>query len=404
MELQEKGIDVVVAGHVCLDITPAFGLNKSLDINKVFRPGKLTNIDGVYMVAAGAVPNVSVSLDILGVDTLSIGKIGKDLFGKGIVDYLKQKNVKVNMIEVEEESTSYTIVISLPETDRIFLHDPGVNDTFTASDIDYDIVGQAKLFHFGYPPLMKKMYINNSNELVEIFSRIKEMGVITSLDMSYTEPMSDSGKANWADILKQVLPYVDIFLPSVEEILYMVKPEYFHYLNDNAKKGSNILDNLDINVLQELGEILLGYGSNIVAIKCGTKGYYIQTQPMKIFEKIKWGIPLDIKNWSGREMIVETYDVIGIKSTTGAGDASIAGFLTGFLNEKSIEDTVRIANAVATQSITGDDVFSNIKSFNATCQYIKSTIPRLKLDIEGDYWKYDKNQEVWKGEKDSSSC
>ena len=57
--------------------------------------------------------------------------------------------------------------------DRIFLHCTGANDTFGYEDVNYGIVGTAKIFHFGYPPLMKKVYRNDAAELTRIFKKAK---------------------------------------------------------------------------------------------------------------------------------------------------------------------------------------------------------------------------------------
>ena len=42
--------------------------------------------------------------------------------------------------------------------DRSFLHCPGANDTFGPEDIDVERLAGVSLFHFGYPPLMRRMY------------------------------------------------------------------------------------------------------------------------------------------------------------------------------------------------------------------------------------------------------
>jgi hypothetical protein len=76
------------------------------------------------------------------------------------------------------------VILAPPETDRIFLHDAGANDTFAADDVDYELVSHVKLFHFGYPPLMARMYERDGDELVSLFSRVKAAGVTTSLDMA----------------------------------------------------------------------------------------------------------------------------------------------------------------------------------------------------------------------------
>ena len=146
----------------------------------------------------------------LGIETKLMGKIGNDFFGAGVLKLLKERNADDGMIVMDGEETSYTIVIAPPGIDRILLHNPGANNTFCAGDINYDIVKQAKLFHFGYPPLMKRVFENNGEELIKIFKKVKELGVTTSLDMSYPDAASESGKVDWEKVLKRLLPYVDV--------------------------------------------------------------------------------------------------------------------------------------------------------------------------------------------------
>ena len=59
------------------------------------------------------------------------------------------------------------------------------------------------------------------------------------------------------------------------------------------------------------------------------------------------------------------------------------GFLAAFLKGKPVEDAVKIAHAVATQSIQAYDVFSSIKDFGATSELVKSGMPKISLEIEG---------------------
>jgi len=99
-------------------------------------------------------------------------------------------------------------------------------------------------------------------------------------------------------------------------------------------------------------------------------------------------------------LFVETYDVERIKSTIGAGDTSIAGFLAALLTGRSIEESIKIAHVIATQSIQTYDIFSNIKDLGTTVEMVKKSMPVIRYEIEDSYWKYDKELGVWKGEKD----
>lgn len=397
MALENK-LQVVVAGHICLDIIPSFRRNDISEMKDIFIPGKLINMSGVKVSTGGPVSNTGIALSILGINTKLMGKIGSDYFGEGVLKILKERNADDGMIVVEGEDTSYTLVIVPPGFDRIFLHNPGANNTFCADDINYELVQQAKIFHFGYPPLMKSIYENNGKELIEIFKRVKEKGVTTSLDMSLPDASSESGKVNWEKVLVDLLPYVDIYLPSVEETMFMIKREEFNYLNKNAS-GHDILDKLDINRLQCLGEKLISFGAKIAVVKCGIKGYYIRTQSKEILNNMGKTKPADIDNWSNRELHEESFHVLNIASATGSGDCSIAGFLAAFLNGMTIEGSIRIACAMGGQNVQVYDALSGIKTWEETICMIPGW-KKNRLDISGDYWRFDDRRNVWVGEKD----
>ena len=94
-----------------------------------------------------------------------MAKVGDDFIGETILNFLKNKVPAEGIKIVKGESSSYTIVIAPKYTDRIFLHNPGTNDNFGYDDIDFESVKNAKLFHLGYPPLMKRLYENDGEEL-----------------------------------------------------------------------------------------------------------------------------------------------------------------------------------------------------------------------------------------------
>lgn len=389
-------LQVVVAGHICCDLIPSFRSNAS--IQEIFVPGKLINMGGATVSTGGPVSNTGIALSMLGINTKLMGKIGGDFFGDAVLKLLKQRNMDDGMIIAEDEETSYTVVIVSPGVDRIFLHNPGANDTFCADDIDFELVSKAKLFHLGYPPLMRRMFENSGDELIRIFKRAKETGVTTSLDMSLPDVNAAAGKVDWEDILNRLLPYVDIYLPSVEETMFMISREEFNVLNENTK-GHDILENLDFNSLQGLGERLLAMGAKIVVLKCGYQGYYIRTADEETLSKIGKAKPFDIGNWTGRELHEESFFVEKVASATGSGDSSIAGFLAAYLNGKTIEETVRIACALGGQNVQAFDAISGIKSWDETLAMIPNW-PKNRHEIKGGYWRYDRIDRLWKGQKD----
>lgn len=395
--IHENELQVVVAGHICLDVIPTFK-NNSVCMEKLLMPGKLINMGIARISTGGPVSNTGIALTILGINTKLMGKIGNDYFGEGIVKLLKERNMDDGMIISDGEESSYTVVIAPLGLDRIFLHNPGANDTFCADDINYNLVKQAKLFHFGYPPLMKGIFKNDGEELIKIFRRVKELGITTSLDMSLPDEASESGRANWENILINLLPYVDIYIPSVEETMFMIKKDDFNYLNKNAK-GHDILDNLDIDKLPELGKKLISFGAKIVAIKCGVKGFYVRTQNKEMLGTMGKALPVDLDNWADRELHEESFHVPDIASATGSGDSSIAGFIAAFLKGKSIEESIRVACALGGQNVQAYDAISGIKSWEETLSMIPCW-KKNRLTTRGTYWSIDYEKNVWIGKED----
>ena len=212
---------IIVAGHICLDITPIFQSDRAQPLSQVLIPGKLVQMKDVNINTGGAVANTGLALKLLGADVELMGKVGDDEFGRIVLDRLRAYGVEEgSMIVSPDSGTSYSVVIAPPGTDRIFLHNPGANNTFRARNLDFAKIARADFFHFGYPPIMRHMYEDGGGELAEIFRRVKGLGLTTSLDMAAVDPDSEAARADWEEILKNVLPYVDYFVPSAEELCH----------------------------------------------------------------------------------------------------------------------------------------------------------------------------------------
>ena len=217
---------IIVCGHICLDITPVFGKQRCESLSELLSPGKLVHMQGADVHVGGCVANTGLAIKRLGGEVSLMGKVGNDAFGRLALSFLDGESKK-HMLVSEDSATSYSVVLAPEGIDRIFLHDPGANDTFSSEDLDFDKIREADLFHFGYPPLMKRMYRNNGQELAELLERVYQMGVSVSLDMAAIDAASDAAEEDWKAILKRVLPYVDYFVPSAEELAFMIDRDLY---------------------------------------------------------------------------------------------------------------------------------------------------------------------------------
>ena len=353
----------VVAGHICLDITPTFPQQASKNLHDILSPGSLTNVGPADIHTGGAVANTGLAMKILGADVTLAGKIGNDAFGDMIESITGRYGASQGLIRSAGDATSYSIVISVPGVDRIFLHDPGANDTFCAGDLPMDAVKEASLFHFGYPPIMKRIYENNGSELVSIIRTVQEAGAATSLDMCSVDPDSESGHVNWSRILSDVLPYVDIFVPSVEELMFMLDRERFEQIRrDHPDEDLTRIMNIEEDI-GPLGAKCLDLGAKIVLIKCGQPGMYYCTKDERSIAQISPRLELNPEKWASKSGFEKSFVPEKILSGTGAGDTSVAAFLTAMLAGSGIEECVRYAAATGACCVTAYDALGGLKSF-----------------------------------------
>lgn len=389
------GFDVAAAGHICFDIIPKFHDTGAKTIGEIMTPGKLVNMGPVATSTGGPVSNTGVGLHIFGMDVRFMAKVGDDAFGAAVRERLSRVGSAEGITVEPGGNTSYTVALAPPGIDRIFLHHPGTNDTFASGDVDYTLVQRARLFHLGYPPLMKGLFADKGAELAAIFRKAKEAGATTSLDMSLPDPSTESGRAPWDIILKKTLPYVDVFLPSIEEAVFMMQRERFLAMKVEHG-GAELIDYFDAPDYTTLSSQFLAFGSKIVALKSGHRGFYVRTADAAAFETMGRARPGDAANWSNRELWCPAYRVDPIASATGSGDSSIAGFLSAFLRGETIERALKYANTAGSENLTELDALSGLKDWAATTRLAEDRSRALnELTIAVPGWRYDDAARLW---------
>lgn len=363
---------VIAAGHICLDITPIFPGKKVSQLTDILSPGKLLNVGEADVHTGGSVANTGLGMKILGADVTLMGKIGDDSFGGMVKSILDKYDAGSGMLVSKGESTSYSVILAVPGVDRIFLHNTGANDTFCAEDIPREALEETSLFHFGYPPLMKSMYKNNGEELIKLMKLAKECGAATSLDFASIDPNSEAGAADWERILEEVIPYVDFFVPSVEELCYMLDKERFQEWQERAA-GGDITEMLDIEKdIKPLADQCMDFGAKVLLIKCGAPGMYYRTADKLTLWELCGKLEIDVNQWADKEGFERSYVPEKILSGTGAGDTSIAAFLTAVLEGYSLEDTMHLATATGASCVEAYDALSGLKSFEELEKKIKA--------------------------------
>jgi sugar/nucleoside kinase (ribokinase family) len=332
----------------------------------------------------------------LGIDVALMGKIGEDLFGRAILDIMRgYGEALVNgMVVTPGAVSSYTLVINPPGLDRAFLHCPGANDAFGADDVRYDMLNGARLFHFGYPVAMGRFYVDDGEELVAMYRRAKATGVTTSLDTAMPDAKGASGRVNWRAMLTKTLPYVDVFVPSFDELLFMLARERFDELD---AAGEIVACDL-VEDVQALGDEALRLGAKVVLLKLGSCGAYLRAGAG--LEGFGRAAPHAPDAWIARELWAPCFRPDQVAGTVGSGDATIAGFLAALLRGLGPEEALQMATAVGASCVEVAGSLYGVRSWEETAARIAAGWPRADAPLNAAGWHWDEARHLWFGPRD----
>lgn len=354
--------DIIVSGHLCVDLLPDMD---HVSPEALLTPGKLTEVGGLGLSTGGAVSNVGLAAHRLGAKVNLMSGVGDDLLGQVILEYLNQRDPALTQgIKVRKgQKSSYTLVLSPLRMDRVFLHCTGTNASFNADDIDYTALEEGKIFHLGYPPILPRLYLDNGEELERIFRRAKEKGIVTSLDMSLPDPLSAAGAVDWKGIIRRVIPYIDVFVPSIEEALFMLRRETF----EQERKWHEYITT---DYLQDLANELLGMGrSAVVGFKLGEYGVFLKSGGDQNLQGLT---RLGVVGIKANESIYHPTFAVNVVGTTGAGDSAYAALLVALTRGIDLEGCSRWMNAVGACNVEAADSNSSIRTWEDTAQRIAS--------------------------------
>lgn len=362
MTPKHRPVEIVAAGHVCLDVIPQF-LTGELP-----PPGALAEVGPVTVSTGGSVSNTGIALHRLGLGVRLVGRVGNDAFGREVrrLYDIAGDGLSAGLETADDAPTSYTVVVNPVGEDRRFLHCPGANATFRAEHVPDTAFADAGLFHFGYPPIMKDMCSHGGRELRTLFDRARAAGLMTSLDMCGIDPTSWAGQVDWPSLFADVLPAVDLFLPSLDETLV-------------ALGRTESPETATPEVVEAVAEQLLAFGAAVVGLKMGERGVYLRTA---VGGGRLRAAGLDPATWTERELWAPTFErkVVG---TTGAGDTTIAGFLTAVVRGEQPEGALDIACAAGAACVTQPDATSGVCTLEEIDRFLagspkRRTVPELK--------------------------
>lgn len=258
----------------------------------------------------GAPANVAVGISRLGGSSAFIGKVGEDEFGYMLADILKENNVHSEGMRFDPGARTALAFVTLRndgEREFMFYRNPSADMLLEESELDYDLIRKAKIFHYGSISLITEPC---KSAHIAAAKAAKDAGVILSYDPNLRLPLWPSAESAREGIMS-IWEIADIIKISEEEISFLTKGE----------------DPYDDAVVRKL------YHPNLklLLVTEGPDGCRYYT-----------------KDFSGRVegLKVDTVD------TTGAGDAFVAGILSqlavdlSLLREEGrLRDALKFANA-----------------------------------------------------------
>jgi len=249
-------------------------------------------------VSGGSVANSIVGLSQLGNNVGFIGKISDDDLGNKYEEGLKKENVQYFYSKKKEAiPTGTCLILITPDSERTMVTFLGTAGKINENDIDTNAVKKSEiLFLEGYlwdegePKKAFEKAINNANKIAMSLS-----------DLFCVE----RHKPNFLDLVKNKL---DITFANEQEIMALI----------NVNKFNDV-----INFAKEINKLIV--------ITRGDKGA-IAINKNEIVE-------CSAKN------------NLKIKDLTGAGDLFAGGFLHGFINGKSIEESLETGTEMSSKVI-----------------------------------------------------
>jgi sugar/nucleoside kinase (ribokinase family) len=296
--------EIVVLGNFVVDI-----IGKPID--RLPDRGRLLLIDTLETHPGGNGPNSAAALGLLGMPVAVVGRVGDDLYGRFLLERLREWRVEVSLVRVEPEVTTGITLVTVDSTgERSFIHHFGANAGVGAGELDWDAVPRARHFHLASFFVLPSL---DGGVAAELLSEAHARGIATSLDVCWDRT------GRWLENLRPCLPHLDYCMPSEEEARMLT--------GETAP--------------EQMARALLAEGCGAVVVKLGERGCYYADRE--------------------RSLEVPAFDV-PVRDTTGAGDCFVGGFLCARLNGADVPAALRFGNACGARSVMAVGAVSGLAS------------------------------------------
>lgn len=305
--------DVSVIGLYILDVL-------GRPVTRIPDRGNVDFIEEIRLTVAGTAGGTVVDTAKLGLKSLAVGAVGDDEKADWVLMTLEKHGVDTSaMQQLAGVPTSATILNVRPNGDRPALHVRGASDHFDVPTEMYDAVFDAPIVHLGGTGLLRRL---DGPASVTLLREAKQRGRTVTFDLI-------AASSETAAIVKPLLPYIDYFMPSIEEA------------RDMSGQSTP----------EDCARFYLDLGTAACVFTLGAEGAYYAHR-------------------DGTRLASPAYEV-AIVDTTGCGDAFDAGFIAALHHRMDTETALRFAQASAGLVATGLGSDAGIVSFDQTLDTMK---------------------------------
>jgi len=266
-----------------------------VDLDTLAAMHKVACTEEIVRSVGGSACNAIRGIAHLGLQTGFIGKIGKDETGKRVLASLQAAKV-YPQLRYSRARTGEVLALVSRDTERTMATFLGASGTLNASDLsEDDFVGYDHLHLEGYT-------VPNHELFLRALSLAHTCHLSVSLDLSSYD-IVDMNR----ELLGRMIPeYVDILFANEDEL--------------RAFTGRDI----------EAGIEELSQFCEVVVVKLGVEGAIAR---------------------KGEEVACSPSVPVCCVDSTGSGDMFAAGFLYGYLQDWTLEDSLAFANKMAAEVI-----------------------------------------------------
>lgn len=263
--------------------------------------GQDTTIKDSFDKVGGCSINVAITLRNLGCEPYIVSGLGDDHRGHIIRDYLGHQRLSQEFVTEEKESTGYCMILLDDTGERTFLTYRGCEE-----HIKDDILKNPLLKDMAYVYLTGYYLLNETyqEEKLHLLRILKDNGSKIVFDPGSLVAEIDK------TVLEQVMRLAHIIIPN--------------------KAETELLKNY-LNIEEPFHEWCIGYDYELIVIKNGAKALQVYTKE---------------ETWC-----MEPYRVSAI-DTTGAGDSFAGGLIYSFIQQKPLEEAMKIASACGAKTTT----------------------------------------------------